>query len=340
MRTINKARIRAHELWKIGRGLVSTDHPILAHLVPMRRCNLACTYCNEFDDYSPPVPLPDMAERVERLAELGTSIVTISGGEPTLHPELDEIIRRIRSTGMIASLITNGYFLTPERIERLNEGGPGAPSDQHRQRDAGRRFQEVTQSSRHEAPEPGASGGVLREHQLGHRWRDRDPRGCHHGRGAGGRARLLHDPRHHPRRCRAVEASRRAGDGGLRPASRARQEELRAFPLRFGSISLTASRTAGAVGPVLATSISARTAGCITAPSSAVIPAFRSPPIRGRISSGSTIGPRPAPPTAPSPVSSSSDFSTTGARLKRASPTWPVATRRVRCRRSIPEALQ
>ncbi len=123
MRTINKARIRAHELWKIGRGLVSTDHPILAHLVPMRRCNLACTYCNEFDDYSPPVPLPDMAERVERLAELGTSIVTISGGEPTLHPELDEIIRRIRSTGMIASLITNGYFLTPERIERLNEAG-------------------------------------------------------------------------------------------------------------------------------------------------------------------------------------------------------------------------
>jgi MoaA/NifB/PqqE/SkfB family radical SAM enzyme len=50
-------------------------------------------------------------------------VVTISGGEPLLHPELDDIIRRIRSNGMIAGLITNGYFLVPERIQRLNRAG-------------------------------------------------------------------------------------------------------------------------------------------------------------------------------------------------------------------------
>ena len=123
MRLTTKARIRALELWKIGKGLVNQRHPILAHIIPMRRCNLACTYCNEFDDVSPPVPLDDMLRRVDKLGELGTSIVTISGGEPTLHPELDDIIRRIRKRGMIAGLITNGYFLTPERIERLNKAG-------------------------------------------------------------------------------------------------------------------------------------------------------------------------------------------------------------------------
>ena len=40
-----------------ARALASTDHPLLAHIIPMRRCNLACTYCNEFDDFSKPVPI-------------------------------------------------------------------------------------------------------------------------------------------------------------------------------------------------------------------------------------------------------------------------------------------
>ena len=64
-----------------------------------------------------------MFQRLDQLATLGTSIVTISGGEPILHPELDDIIRRIRNNGMIAGLITNGYLLTAERIERLNRAG-------------------------------------------------------------------------------------------------------------------------------------------------------------------------------------------------------------------------
>src|SRR5438132_5472234 len=100
------------------RALASTDHPLLAHIIPMRRCNLACTYCNEFDDFSKPVPSSTMFERVDKLAHLGTSVITISGGEPLLHPELDQIIGRIRQTGMVAGLITNGYLLTADRIQK------------------------------------------------------------------------------------------------------------------------------------------------------------------------------------------------------------------------------
>src|SRR5262249_28912039 len=40
-----------------------------------------------------------------------------------LHPELDDLIRHIRSRGMMAGLITNGYFLMPKRIIELNEAG-------------------------------------------------------------------------------------------------------------------------------------------------------------------------------------------------------------------------
>jgi MoaA/NifB/PqqE/SkfB family radical SAM enzyme len=107
----------------IGRALASTRHPVLAHLIPMRRCNLACGYCNEYDHTSSPVPIELIKSRVDKLADLGTSIITISGGEPMMHPQLDDIIHHIRVRGMIAGLISNGYYFTPERIKRLNKAG-------------------------------------------------------------------------------------------------------------------------------------------------------------------------------------------------------------------------
>jgi len=107
----------------VAKAMKSRRHPIVAHIVPIRRCNLSCTYCNEFDDFSKPVPTEIMLRRVDRLAELGTSVITISGGEPLLHPDLDQIIRRIRDRGSIATLITNGYLLTPDRIRALNRAG-------------------------------------------------------------------------------------------------------------------------------------------------------------------------------------------------------------------------
>jgi MoaA/NifB/PqqE/SkfB family radical SAM enzyme len=111
------------ELRLIAHGALSTSHPIMAHIIPIRRCNLSCTYCNEYDDFSKPVPTEVMIGRINKLADLGTSILTISGGEPLLHPELDEIIAAMRRRGVMAGMITNGYLLTAERVERLNRAG-------------------------------------------------------------------------------------------------------------------------------------------------------------------------------------------------------------------------
>jgi MoaA/NifB/PqqE/SkfB family radical SAM enzyme len=107
----------------IARGLASTRHPVMAHLVTTRRCNLACAYCNEYDKVSPPVPFAQLRRRIDKLADLGTSVITLSGGEPLLNPELDDVIRHIRRRGMIAGLITNGYLLTADRIARFNAAG-------------------------------------------------------------------------------------------------------------------------------------------------------------------------------------------------------------------------
>ena len=122
-RRLLAAARNARELGSIASALASTSHPYMAHIVPMRRCNLACTYCNEFDDVSTPTPIDEMKRRIDHLGRLGTSVITISGGEPLLHPELDDVIRQIRKTGAIAGMITNGYFLMPDRIQRLNKAG-------------------------------------------------------------------------------------------------------------------------------------------------------------------------------------------------------------------------
>jgi len=107
----------------IAKGLASTDHPVMAHIIPIRRCNLSCTYCNEYDDFSKAVALKTMTRRIDQLAHLGTTIVTLSGGEPLLHPELDEIIAHTRKYPILVGMITNGYLLTAERIQRLNRAG-------------------------------------------------------------------------------------------------------------------------------------------------------------------------------------------------------------------------
>ena len=114
---------RLREARMIVKGVLSTDHPVQAHIVPMRRCNLSCAYCNEYDDVSKPVPLDEMLARIDHLARLGTTLIVISGGEPMLHPELDDIIARMRHHGIIAACITNGYLLTADRIQRLNRAG-------------------------------------------------------------------------------------------------------------------------------------------------------------------------------------------------------------------------
>jgi MoaA/NifB/PqqE/SkfB family radical SAM enzyme len=122
-RNLIAARRNVSGLWQVMRAVVATDHPLLVHLIPVRRCNLSCTYCNEYDDFSKPVPTDQMLRRVDKLGELGTSVVTISGGEPLLHPDLDDIIHRMKPNGIVSGLITNGYLLTADRIQRLNRAG-------------------------------------------------------------------------------------------------------------------------------------------------------------------------------------------------------------------------
>jgi len=99
--------------------------PFFTQLVVIRKCNLSCTYCNEFDKTSDPVPLKVLKERAKKLKDLGSFSICLTGGEPTMHPDLNELIRYCRYDLKFkrTAMITNGYYLKPDLIQDLNKSG-------------------------------------------------------------------------------------------------------------------------------------------------------------------------------------------------------------------------
>jgi MoaA/NifB/PqqE/SkfB family radical SAM enzyme len=114
---------RYREARALARAFQDPHLPIVAQIIPTRRCNLSCGYCNEYDRHSNPVPLDELRRRIDALAGLGSTIITLSGGEPLLHPDVAAIVRHIRARGAIATAITNGYLVTPTLIGILNHAG-------------------------------------------------------------------------------------------------------------------------------------------------------------------------------------------------------------------------
>lgn len=100
--------------------LASARRPLLVQLVVTRRCNLTCGYCSEFDEVSSPVAVELLEQRLDHIAGLGTLVLTLTGGEPLLHPRLDHLIAHAVDRGMVCTTISNGYPLTKEWIRRLN----------------------------------------------------------------------------------------------------------------------------------------------------------------------------------------------------------------------------
>jgi MoaA/NifB/PqqE/SkfB family radical SAM enzyme len=98
--------------------------PFLAHVVIIRRCNLSCGYCSEYDKVSDPIPVEVLEKRLRKLRSLGTFGISLTGGEPTLHPSLPNLIRKCRELGFFRTgMISNGFLLRRDLIEALNEAG-------------------------------------------------------------------------------------------------------------------------------------------------------------------------------------------------------------------------
>ncbi len=96
--------------------------PIEAQLIVTRRCNLSCGYCFEYDNTSEPVPYEDICRWIDSLHKLKVVHMTLLGGEPLMHPRVDEIVAYGRRHSTV-SITTNGFLLSEKMIGQLNAAG-------------------------------------------------------------------------------------------------------------------------------------------------------------------------------------------------------------------------
>ena len=95
--------------------------PLVLMLEPLFRCNLACAGCGKIQ-YPPEILRKQLTpeECFRAVDECGAPIVSIPGGEPLLHPQIDEIVRGIVERKKYVYLCTNAILLE-KHLDRLPE---------------------------------------------------------------------------------------------------------------------------------------------------------------------------------------------------------------------------
>ncbi len=114
---------RAWASHALGRAL---SRPMTANLILTERCNSRCTTCDYWkrnvrakDELS----LKDIERIAGDLAAMGTRMVALSGGEPTLREDLAAIVRAFKQRDFLVQITTNGLLLDTERGEALLRSG-------------------------------------------------------------------------------------------------------------------------------------------------------------------------------------------------------------------------
>ena len=97
---------------------------LLAELT--HRCPLQCPYCSnplELERANTELSTEQWQSVLRQAAELGILQIHLSGGEPTVRKDLEEIVKTASDVGLYTNLITAGVLLTRERLERLRDAG-------------------------------------------------------------------------------------------------------------------------------------------------------------------------------------------------------------------------
>src|SRR3954451_5588689 len=92
------------------------------------RCPLHCPYCSNpveirGERYRDELETAHWARVFAEARALGVLQLALTGGEPMVRRDLDELVAAARAEGLYSTLVTAGIHLTPERAERLKEAG-------------------------------------------------------------------------------------------------------------------------------------------------------------------------------------------------------------------------
>jgi MoaA/NifB/PqqE/SkfB family radical SAM enzyme len=101
--------------------------PVVTNFAITPQCPCSCWHCS-FSDRSKKdiLSLDQLKTAIAKVQELGTSVIGITGGEPLLRDDLEEIIASIDDRSM-PIFFTTGYKLTKDRVKSLKEAGLEIP---------------------------------------------------------------------------------------------------------------------------------------------------------------------------------------------------------------------
>lgn len=106
----------------INDEILSYGYLYAFHIDITSKCNLRCKHCyHPFDEYKDhsQISLDDIKTLLHNLYELRVFRLTISGGEPFLRADLEEILKECDKYGFVVELYTNGTLLTEEKVKML-----------------------------------------------------------------------------------------------------------------------------------------------------------------------------------------------------------------------------
>jgi MoaA/NifB/PqqE/SkfB family radical SAM enzyme len=89
-------------------------------------CNARCGICNYWKNPSDPkteLTLRQIEEGLRKVHAYGCRFINFTGGEPTLRPDLDQIVNAASRLGIWTSIVSNGSLLTRRRIQQLKDAG-------------------------------------------------------------------------------------------------------------------------------------------------------------------------------------------------------------------------
>jgi MoaA/NifB/PqqE/SkfB family radical SAM enzyme len=109
--------------WMRAARRIFDRRPMHCGIYVTDRCNLACSYCAEFDNTRPHPSLRELETRIDLVVRLGVIKVALAGGEPLLHPEVDSVIAHAKGRGLRVSLTTNALLLDAAMLRRLESAG-------------------------------------------------------------------------------------------------------------------------------------------------------------------------------------------------------------------------
>jgi len=113
-------RRTAQKIYHLPWGGKDVPHLVLE---PGQKCNLKCTACFKHkEDYLK--PLDEIKKEIDfAISKRNLDVISILGGEPTLHPDLPEIIRYISDKGIVVMLLSNGLILNDELLRTYKKAG-------------------------------------------------------------------------------------------------------------------------------------------------------------------------------------------------------------------------